>query len=392
MPHITSQRVSISRCGTYEPETVADALAEVLEPLGGMKAFVRSGQRVCIKPNLLMKATPDRAVTTHPALLRAVIREVKACGAAEVLVGDSPGGRQNANGIRSAWEVTGWAGVCEEEGATLVLFDDDVVRVPTPGPTLFSAFNLGRAAVEADVLIDLPKLKTHGFQQFTGAVKNLFGCIPGLEKAQFHLKVPDRYDFGVMLVDLLLACKPTLAVMDAVVGMEGEGPGGGDPIRIGALLASADCVALDVIASAVAGFDPMEVYTNKAAHARGLGPRSADEIDVAGVAWRDIAPVSFKKPARDVSSKLPAGVGHWVRERIASRPFLARPDGCTSCATCAKNCPVGAIEMRDGRPAFDYGSCIRCYCCQELCPPQAIGLKTPWLVRAVIARETGRKA
>jgi uncharacterized protein (DUF362 family)/Pyruvate/2-oxoacid:ferredoxin oxidoreductase delta subunit len=384
--------VAIARCGTYEDAAVAAALAAALEPLGGMRAFVKPGQRVCLKPNLLMKAVPERAVTTHPAVLRAVIREVKACGATRVMVGDSAAGRHGAESMRSAWETVGWTAVCAEEGADLVLFEDDVVRVPNPNSSLYASFNLARAAIEADVLIDLPKFKTHGFQQFTGAVKNLFGCIPGLEKAQFHLKVPDRDDFGGMLVDLMLACEPALAVMDGIVGMEGEGPGGGDPIMLGALFVSADCVALDVVASAVAGFDPMDVYTNKAANARGLGPKSADDVDVLGVPWREIAPASFKKPVRDISTKLPAGLARWLRKRIASRPYLARPAECTSCATCKQNCPVDAIEIRDKRPHFDYDRCIRCYCCQETCPPQAIGLKTPWLVRAVIAREEGRKA
>lgn len=381
--------VSIARCASYSQEEVAEALRAALEPLGGMRAFVSPGQRVFLKPNLLMKAVPERAVTTHPSLVRAVIREVKACGAAEVLVGDSPGGRNTPGSIAKVWKAAGLADVCREEDARLVLLDNDVVRVPNPDSSLYASFNLGREVVDADVLIDLPKLKTHGFQQFTGAVKNLFGCVPGLEKAQFHLKVPDRYDFGRMLVDLMLACKPALAIMDGVVGMEGEGPGGGDPVELGLLLASADLVAMDVVASAIVGFDPMDVYTNRAAQDRGLGPRTADEVEVVGLQWRDARPASFKKPARDVISRaLPVGMARRVRKLTTSRPVLERPAKCTGCATCRANCPVGAIEMREGRPSFNYETCIRCYCCQELCPPQCIGLKQPLLLR-VLSRETG---
>lgn len=384
--------VAIARCGTYEIGEVERALAESLDPLGGMAAFVKPGQSVCIKPNLLMKAVPDKAVTTHPAVLQAVIRAVKACGADSIVVGESPGGRQSARTIASAWQTVGWAAVCAEEGVELALFDTDVVRLTVEDAALFPAFNLGRVAVEADVLIDLPKLKTHGFQQFTGAVKNLFGCIPGLEKAQFHIKVPDRMDFANMLVDLMLACRPALAIMDAVVGMEGAGPGGGDPIAIGALIASADCVALDVVASSIAGFDPMDVYTNRAAHERGMGPATADEVDVRGTGWREVAPESFKRPVRDVSGGGGSRLMRALRARMASRPYLERSDACSGCATCRDSCPVEAISMSDRHPTFDYDKCISCYCCQEMCPESALGLRTPWLVRAVIAREKGRKA
>ena len=220
-----------------------------------MRAFVSSGQRVLLKVNLLSKASPERAVTTHPEIVRALIRSVRDAGGVPV-VGDSPAGPNTAGQIRALHETTGIARVCADEGAELVLFDDDAMRVANPRGALYGAFTLGREVVEADVIISLPKFKTHGFMMFTGAVKNLFGCIPGLEKAQYHLKVPDRDDFGDMLVDLMLACRPTLAVMDAIVGMEGNGPAGGTTREIGAVIASADFVALDVVASAMAGLDP----------------------------------------------------------------------------------------------------------------------------------------
>jgi uncharacterized protein (DUF362 family)/Pyruvate/2-oxoacid:ferredoxin oxidoreductase delta subunit len=392
VPEPLSPVVAVSRCSGYEPDLVETALAEALSPLGGMEAFVREGDHVMLKPNLLMKAAPDRAISTHPEVVRAVIRAAKAAGAAEVLVGDSPGGRQSASSMAQVFRVSGIQAVCDEEGARTVFLDDDIVRVPIEGSTLYKYFNLGRAVVECDVLIDLPKLKTHGFQLFTGAVKNLFGCIPGLEKAQFHLKVPDREDFGGMLVDLMLACKPRLSVMDAVVGMEGDGPAGGTPKPIGALLASADAVALDVVASAVAGFDPMDVYTNRVAHRRGLGPASADEVEVAVVPWREVAPPAFERPERDVTAKMPPWIGRAMRRHLTSRPYLAQPEKCTSCRTCENNCPVEAIAMKDRRPDFDYDACIRCYCCQELCPPQVIGLRKPWLVRTVLAPDRERKA
>jgi uncharacterized protein (DUF362 family)/Pyruvate/2-oxoacid:ferredoxin oxidoreductase delta subunit len=382
--------VAVSRCGSYDTGEVARALESALEPLGGMESFVRPGQSVFLKVNLLLKADPARAVTTHPELVRAVIRSARSCGASDIAVGDSPGGRTTAAGARSIFETSGLAAVCAQENARTVLLDDEIVRRTLEGGKLYSSFNLGRQAVEADVLINLPKLKTHGFMMFTGAVKNLFGCIPGLEKAQFHLKVPDRDDFAQMLVDLLLACRPGLNIMDAVVAMEGDGPSGGTPRQTGALLASPDAVALDLVASAIAGYDPMEVYTNRAAAGRGLAPGGLDGVDVVGADWRELVMVDFRHPVRDVSRNLPPAVARWVRQRTASRPRLDRPQDCTGCSTCEKSCPVRAIDMSRGHPVFDDAACVRCYCCQELCPQQAIGLRTPWLVRAVLARETGR--
>jgi uncharacterized protein (DUF362 family)/Pyruvate/2-oxoacid:ferredoxin oxidoreductase delta subunit len=345
-----------------------------------MAAFVRPGNRVLLKVNLLSRATPDRAVTTHPEVVRALIRQVAEVGAVP-FVGDSPGGPNTPGMWRRVSEDSGIAAVCREEQVELVLFDEDVVRVANHEGELFAAFTLGRAVVDADVVISVPKFKTHGLMMFTGAVKNLFGCIPGLEKAQYHLKVPDRDDFGSMLIDLMLACKPTLAVMDAVVGMEGHGPAGGTPRHVGALMASADCVALDVVASAMAGLGDDEVYTNAAASRRGLGARSVDEVEVVGSAWKDFAPDSFELPERDVTRRMPPWLARRLRDSVTARPFLAEPRSCTQCQTCAEICPVDAIEVTDRGLVFDRQRCISCYCCQELCPPQAIGLKVPLLAR-----------
>jgi uncharacterized protein (DUF362 family)/ferredoxin len=378
--------VAIEQCASYDPAAVAAAVEAALARLGGMGAFVKPDQSVLLKVNLLMKAEPVRAVTTHPEVVRAVVRLAKSAGARRIAIGDSPGGRTGAQAARAIFEASGMAAVAREEGVQLVLLDDDVVRAPAPGGFLYQHFDIGRAVVDADVLIDMPRLKTHGFMMMTGAVKNLFGCIPGLEKAQFHVKVPDRADFGEMLVDLMLACAPDLCIMDAVIGMEGAGPSGGTPRHIGAVLASADPVGLDVVAAAITGFDPMDVYTNAAAHRRGLGPKTADEVPTAGVPWRSVAPDSFAHPARDVSRSMPPGLQKWVRARVVSRPWLEHPDRCTGCRACERDCPVHAIRMVEGLPSYDYEACIRCYCCQEMCPSRAVGLKRPWFVRALVAR------
>lgn len=378
--------VAIATCEDYDYPRLEKALEAALEPLGTISAFVSPGDRVLVKANVLSRAVPERAVTTHPEFIRAIIRIVRDAGGVP-FVGDSPGGPNLAGHVERIWNDTGLGRVCAEEGVELVLFDDAPCRVPTPDGELFATFLLGQRVVDADVVISAPKFKTHGLMMFTGAVKNLFGCVPGLEKAQFHLKVPDRDDFGNMLVDLMLACKPTLALMDAVVGMEGDGPAGGSPRKIGAVLASADCVALDVVASAMAGLDPMEVYTNKAAARRGLGPVSVDDVDVRGADWRALTPDGFELPARDAASKLPVWLARRLRMFTTAKPVLSSPAECTRCNTCVQVCPVEAVVVTSAGPVFDRDACIRCYCCQELCPPQCIGLDRP-LVSRIVDRRT----
>lgn len=381
--------VSIARCTDYESTSVRSALHAALSPLGGMAAFVSPGQRVLLKVNLLSRAAPERAVTTHPAFVRALIHAVRDAGGVP-FVGDSPGGPNVPGQVKRLWDETGVGAVCAEEDAELVLFDDDTLRVMNPACALYGAFTLGRAVIDADVLISVPKFKTHGFMMFTGAVKNLFGCVPGLEKAQYHLKVPDRDDFGSMLIDLMLACKPALSVMDAIVGMEGEGPAGGSPRHIGAILASADAVALDVVAAGMAGLGVREVYTNRAAAARGLGPASVGDIAIVGADWRELAPADFALPGRDLSTRLPRWLGRRLRSVTTARPRLERPSECTRCGTCEKVCPVGAITVDTSGPTFDHSTCIRCYCCQELCPPQCIGLTVPLAARLMTGRPGAR--
>jgi ferredoxin len=194
------------------------------------------------------------------------------------------------------------------------------------------------------------------------------------------VKARDRDDFADMLVDLAGACGPKLAIMDSVVAMEGAGPSSGVPRHVGALIASPDCVALDVVASAVAGFGPMDVYTVRAANRRG-GPGSPEDVDVVGVPWRELAVPDFAHPVADPTSRMPWRLARWARHVLVARPVLECPSGCTSCGTCVKECPVEAIAMRDRRPSFDYDLCIRCYCCQELCPQHVIGLKRTRLAR-----------
>jgi len=371
--------VSISRCSSYKKTVVAESLREVLEPLGGIKAFVKPGDNVLIKINLLRNSEPDKAVTTHPSLVEALIEEIRSAGGIPS-VGDSPGGPNTPKMVKKIVETTGLDDACGRTGTDLIIFDRDTVKIKCPDGKLYTSFTVGKAVRDADVIISLPKLKTHGFMKLTGAVKVLFGVIPGMEKIQYHLKVPDRMDFADMLLDIYLAVKPSLSIMDAVVAMEGDGPSGGEPRQVGALLASTDSIALDFIASRIIGFDPLDVYTNRAAVNRGL-ISGMEEVEVAGLPLSKILVKDFKAPTGDLSDKMPAGLVKFLKDLTTSKPYLALPGSCSGCGTCAQSCPGDAIDIKRKHPQFDYGKCIRCYCCEELCPELVIKRKNHWAVR-----------
>lgn len=371
--------VALRRCADYASENLDPALDLVLEDLGGLESFVSAGQRVAVKINMLNRSRPERAVTTQPEFLAAVLERIRGVGAEPVVV-ESPGGHNTAGLVRRALEETGIGAVCESLGVPFVLLDDDVVDVAVPGRGRYRTVRVGRAIAEADAIVCVPRLKTHAFQRLTCAVKLLFGAVPGLAKAQFHVKVPDRMDFGHMLVDVYAALRPTLAVVDAVVAMEGEGPSSGSPRHVGAILAGADHVAVDVVASRLIGMDPLSVYSTRAAVERGLLAR-VGAVRTLGDPLDDLCVRDFAHPLADAADRLPRGVVTALKGLTTARPFLARPSACTGCATCSIECPVDAITMRQKKPDFDYDTCIRCYCCQELCPESALGRRNHWLVR-----------
>lgn len=370
--------VSVSRCENYDTELVSRGLNDVLARLGGIEEFVAPGDLVLLKVNLLRSAAPGRAVTTHPAVLEAVINAVRSAGGTPV-VGDSPGGPNTESMLKKIVNTTELAEVCSQTGTELIIFDRDTTNINRPEGKLYTRFTVGTAVRDADVIIGIPKLKTHGFQKLTGAVKLFFGVIPGLEKAQYHLKVPNRLDFADMLLDVYLAVKPRLTIMDAVEAMEGDGPSGGSPRHVGALLAGTDAVAVDIVAAKILGFDPLDIYTNRAAVYRGL-ITALDDIVITGPSLTELLVNDFKPATSDMADKIPGRLVAFLRDFLVSKPYLAAPGSCSGCDTCGASCPSNAIRIHNHVPQFDYAACIRCYCCEELCPELAIKRKNHWLL------------
>jgi uncharacterized protein (DUF362 family)/NAD-dependent dihydropyrimidine dehydrogenase PreA subunit len=348
-----------------------------------MGRFVRPGQRVLIKPNLLQATDPDQAVVTHPSVVGAVVRLVQEAGGS-VTIADNPVViPMTRRAWQSAYERVGLAAVADDTGAVLNM---QIVAEQRPHPDgeLVKLIDTSSFLTEADVVISLPKLKTHGFMRYTGAVKNLFGTVPGATKFGYHVKLQDVDHFAEMLLDLVSFVHPALTIMDAVVGMDGDGPSAGDPFPIGAILAGTDPVAVDVAALELVGQEPAGVPTVSAAMRRGWTTGRVDDLETVGDALAGLQVSGFRMPPGGTSEmdRAPRFLQNWGARQLVASPLVTA--GCVGCGLCVENCPVQTISQIDGAARIDLSGCIRCYCCHEMCPEQAIVLRQPWLRRMLV--------
>ncbi len=371
--------VSIAKCADYALEDVFSSVRRAVELAGGIHAFVKRGERILLKPNLLTGRPPEAAVTTHPSVVRAAIRIVKEAGAIPV-VGDSPA----IGSARKVAEKSGVLRACMDEGVEFVEMKDVVIK-ENPSGRKFKRLELAREAVEVDGIVNLPKLKTHAQMFLTAGVKNVFGCVPGKLKPQWHLAAGvDSAHFADMLLDLYLFINPRLTILDAVVGMEGNGPSSGTPRPLGFIMASKDAVALDTVAAACVGANPMDVPLIKAASARGLKGTSLEEVAVAGHSVADVRVAGFRFPpliSVNFTAKLPYFIDRGLRKALTSRPSIDKKE-CTLCNVCVEVCPPSVMK-KTAKIEINYDTCIRCYCCQEVCPQGAITPVEGWLKRLI---------
>ena len=366
-----SPDVVIRPCPTYDLQICRSALISCLAPLGGL-SWVHPGMRIGIKANLVSAMDPKKAATTHPVLLKALVELLLERGAA-VVIGDSPGGLYTAAYVGRIYRATGM----HETGAELNR-DFSVAECEDPSSLVCKQFTYTAWLDGCDALINFCKLKSHGMMGMSATAKNLFGVIPGTMKPEYHFRFSDPRDFASMIVDLDQHFKPRLNLVDAVVGMEGNGPTAGTPKPLGCILAGESPHAVDLLCAALIGLAPAEIPTLQAAIERGLCPDQHTSLNIDGP-WEQCVCQDFalvrERSGLQFQNKMPGKAGElfsaFLSRYLASRPQVQKAL-CIGCRKCAQVCPAKAIEMRRGKPSIRHQACIRCFCCQEFCPKGAM--------------------
>ena len=371
-------KVAIVRCETYDESAVYDAVKAGIDSIGGLASIVRKGERILLKPNILAGAKPSDVVNTHPAVFKAMIdllleHEVR------VAYGDSPAFEKPEAGLIKS----GLKAVADGYGLTVSDFEKGR-SLELKDPLLWGRFDVANADFESDGIISLPKMKTHMLTRITGAVKNQFGCVYGMNKSAFHMRFPNPVDFSKMLVDLDRLLNPRLYVMDAVWAMEGNGPRGGALVPMKCLIISRDPIAVDATFCRMVGLDPRFVPTVVWGYKSGRGTYLAAEIEYTLESHEGFVNRSFdviRKPVDNglLVGRLPKSIRNWFMRKPVIDPAM-----CVKCGLCVEACPVESKALsfkNDGTkcpPVYDYGLCIRCYCCQEVCPEKAINVAGPF--------------
>ncbi|MDR2445454.1 MAG: DUF362 domain-containing protein [Spirochaetaceae bacterium] len=388
-----NKRVAIIDCADYRQELLYKSLEKAAEFAGGLDV---RGKTVLLKPNIVYDSSPEKAIVTHPLFLEAVIRLVKDGGAKRILVGDSPGLQQPGFIAKSS----GLGETARRNGAEWVDFTQNKTEIACPDGKMIKHFTVTGAVLEADCIISLPKLKTHQLLHFTGAMKNLFGLIPSVLKSAMHVRLPNRDAFACMLVDLNFALMADYAFMDAVVGMEGPGPGSGTPRKIGLVLASSNLLAIDIAACEIIGYPPARIPVCREALSRGIWLKDISEIEYPAIKPKDVAMPDFQKiPFKSAGNQLAEMIFprffRKLRERLTPQPAI-NPAVCIRCGNCTRICGSSAMSLsgegKEQHVAIDYQVCIRCYCCHEICPVKAIDIVKPSLWARVMPRRAAGPA
>ena len=365
-----NKSVYVSRVETYDAKIIKSELKTALDALGvDLSAFAE--KKVVIKPNLIIKKAPDGAATTHPAVIDAVLSLCEDAGVRPTIA-ESPGGVYSTAHLEASYRVCGIDAVAKAHDCVLNTGTSSE-KMTYPDGRSEKTFDIIKPIVDADVIIDVCKLKSHSLTKMSAAAKNLYGTVPGIIKFELHAKFPDIVGFSSMLCDLdqmLIGSKTVIAITDGIVGMEGEGPTGGSPKKIGALLVSRDPFSSDVIAAEILGLGVDGVPLLKEAASRGLIPDSADGIETLGADAKELVVHDFVLPRSQTIPALNFFSTGKMGKIMAPRPVIT--DKCRGCGECVRSCPQKTITLKNGRAKIDRKKCIRCFCCQELCPFVAI--------------------
>ncbi len=377
--------VSITRCPDYSLHNVAVAIGRVMDHLPDTNDLLSTGKTVLLKPNLLSATQPlQNAVNTHPAVIKSIASFCSKRGC-RVMIGDSCGSLSKGS-TRKALENSGVMKIAKETASEVINFDTSPFEeIQIPGGKVLKTINITGAVLDADVIITIPKLKTHGLTMLTGAVKNQFGCVPGGYKKRIHMQAPKPDRLSEAVVDVFSIARPHIALMDAVTAMEGNGPAGGRPRNAGLVLASTDSVALDAVAGDIIGYRPGQVMTTAFAAMRGLGVDRLGEIDVRGEKLEQAAIDDFRRPSsgrRKWLWRITPSVltRHIIKNMTPQYPVVLHED-CVGCGECIVNCPADALKLNSGHVSLTKERCIGCYCCSEACPHAAIEFRRSGLLR-----------
>lgn len=369
--------VAIARCEAYDVEEILLSLC-LYAPQIGMTEEAIAGKRVVLKPNLLLAYAPEKAATTHPAVMEAVIRYLQKLRPASLMIAESPGGIYSEKALRHIYHTTGMTGVSERTGVPLN-FDLAYGAFSMPNGKTAKSVDMIAPIAEADVIINVCKMKTHALATVTGASKNLFGVIPGINKFEMHARFKKPSDFFSMVIDLneaLSEGKTLFHVCDGIVGMEGDGPSGGTPKKAGLLLFSTNPFCLDLAMTEVMGMSG-RVELLREAVSRGLCPSSWQELTVLGIAPDKTGVTPFVFPDAKKGRRFDL-----IPPFLQPRPKIDR-NLCRGCGLCIKSCPQKTIVMTKGKARILTSNCIKCYCCQELCTFKAVKIHKSIIYRMV---------
>ena len=372
-------RVWLAQCPDY-----GQSLEEKIE-----KAFdalqvwdkIRPGMRVVLKPNLVMSSKPEQAIITHPAFTAAVGKCVQKAGG-RVVIAESPGGPYTPAAMKAMFRATGYRDMAEACGFTLYT-DCKSREVTLPQAKRCRELSVVEPFLDRDYLIDLPKLKTHSMVGFSGAVKNLFGTVPGLQKPELHCRFPEREPFSEMLCDLCHFLGPDLSLMDGIWAMEGNGPTGGQRRDLYVIAGSESPWALDVAAASLVGLEPEKIAMLREGHERGYGPLDLSELELVGDSMETLLAPDFLKAeasSTDFIDRLPKFLRPAAKKLATPYPRIDKKR-CVGCGKCAESCPQHTISLRDGKAVIRYQNCIRCFCCHEMCPKHVVQIKRLGLLR-----------
>lgn len=372
----------IKNCDDYDKETVLECIRGIFEENCVLENI--SGLTIAVKPNLVCKKTPEHAATTHPVIVWAVCKLIKEAGA-EAIIAESPSGFFDTGVLKSLYKVTGIEKAALESGATLN-FDTTVTEVENPEGKYLKKLKILTPLANADKIINIAKLKTHGMMVYTGAVKNMFGSIAGFEKTQYHFQLSDYDEFADCIIDIFLANSPVFNIIDAVVGMHKAGPTAGEPYKLGKILAGTNAFELDVAATSIIKVDCMRVPVLKKAVERGLTTKFAP---------KDIIPVEdFVVKYNDDLTRLHFSdglLGKMMSASMRPRPVFNK-NKCKACEECVNCCPAKVIHIEEkGKNKYakvNLQGCIRCYCCQEVCLFKAVKIKKPWLNKIMVRNKS----